>query len=264
VRTASKVTRVAAACGAGALGLALIAMGSGVGAALTDSATANASINTGTFGCELSSTDSNVVISANKHTATVDLGTISSSAASSKTAPVTVTNTGAIPLATSWSETTTGNILGGSGAISAVPAAAGVPLAAGAAQTVNIGFQWNELSNSDLGRSGTAQYTVSCNEAPNTQIVRSATLNLSGTGWGGWSCPAGTQIVSATAEEATGGTGNGTVAELDLWRSGASTAGVNYPSTPWGYTYGTGEEGAIAQNDGDTGETIVLVLTCTA
>ena len=264
MRTASKMTSVAAACGAGALGLALIAMGSGVGAAFTDSATANANIATGTFGCQLSSTDLSVVISNNAHTATVDLGTISSSAASSKTAPVTVTNTGAIPLVTSWGETTLGNILDGSGAISAVPAAAGVPLATGATQTVNIGFQWSQLSNSDLNRSGTAQYTVSCNEAPNTQIVRSATLNFGPTGWAGWSCPAGKQIVSATSEsETVGGSGDGLLASINPWKAGATAGGFTYPNTQFGYTYPTGEEGAIAQNNNDS-DSIVLVLTCTA
>ncbi len=258
----SKMTRVAGAIGAGAIGLALLAMGSGVGASFTTSATANANIATGTFNCQLTSTDSNVVISNNGHTATVDLGTINSSAASSRTAPVTVTNTGSIPLVTSWSETTGGNILGGSGAISPAAAAAGVQLAAGATQTVNIGFQWTELQNSDLGRSGTAVYTVTCGEVPSTQIVRSATLNYAAGGWAGWSCPSGTKIVSATAENASTNAAV-TMAELDLWKSGATTSGgVDYPHTPTGYTYGTGEEGAIAQSN--AAGAIVLVLTCTA
>ncbi len=258
MRAISKMTRVAAASGAGALGLALIAMGSGVGASFTDSAAANAKIATGTFGCQLSSTDSSVVITNGGHTATVDLGTINSSAASSKTAPVTVTNTGSIALATAWSEATTGNILGGSGAISPAPTAAAAALGAGATQTVNIGFEWTELQNSDLGRSGTAVYTVSCSE---TQIVRSSPMNYAGTGWAGWSCPAGTQIVSAYAENSSGVVSMG---ELDLWRAGATTTGgVAYPATPFGYTYSSGEEGVIAQNNGAAAP-ITLVLTCTA
>jgi len=96
-----------------------------------------------------------------------------------------------------------------------------------------------------------------------TQIVRSATLNFSGGGWAGWSCPAGTQIVSATTELAVGGTGDGQLAELVLWRAGAVTStAVSYPSTPFGYTYGAGEEGAIGMNNGDNDQ-IVIVLVCT-
>jgi len=240
------------------LGVASFALiGAGAGATFSGGGTADANIDTGTFSCQLSSTPgSNVVISADKHTATVNLGTINSSAASSKKVPVTVTNTGSIPLATSWNETTTGNLLG---AFSEIPAAAGVPLGAGDTQTVDIGFKWTELSNSDLNRAGTAQYTVNCNETPSTQIVRSSPLNYSGTGWGGWSCPAGTKIVSATAENSTGGV---QMAELVLWRPGASVGSFTFPTTPFGYSYVTGEEGAIAQNNGATAP-ITLVLTCT-
>jgi hypothetical protein len=54
------------------------------------------------------------------------------------------------------------------------------------------------------------------------------------------------------------------MAQLILWKDGAMTAeGVTYPNTPFGYTYGTGEEGAIAQNI-NTGRDIVLALDCLA
>lgn len=164
MKSISKITSSIAAVGAGALGIGLISLGTGVGAQFTGSGNANANIKTGTFDCTLSSTDSRVLISNSGHTATVDLGTIDSSAPSSSSAPVTVTNTGSIPLATTWTETTTGNILGGSGAISVIAPAGGTQLGAGTAQTVNIGFTWTELQSSDLNRSGTAKYTVSCNE----------------------------------------------------------------------------------------------------
>ena len=260
MKSVRKVTSMIAAVGAGALGVGLISLGTGVGAQFTDSGTASAKIATGTFSCQLSSTDTSVVISNSGHTATVDLGTINSSAASSQTAPVTVTNTGSIPLATTWSENTTGNILGGSGAISAIPAAASLPLAPGAKQTVSIGFSWTALSNSDLNRSGTAVYTVTCNDVK-TQIVKSAALQYSGTGWGGWSCPAGTLIVSAEAVDSNNNVL--TMGELDLWRPGAVTSGsVAYPNTPFGYTYTPPEQGAIAQNNGNASP-IYLVLTCT-
>lgn len=256
MRTASKMTRVAAACGAGALGLALIAMGSGVGAAFTDTATANARIAIGTFGCTLSSTDGNVIISNNGHTADVTLPTIQGSAPGTEKAPLTVTNTGSIPLAVNWTVTQVGTT-----SVTALPVASGLAINSGNHRTYDIGFSWNELHNSDLGQGGTVTYSASCVEVPSTQIVRSAALNYAGTGWGGWSCPAGTQIVSATAENSSGVV---QMAEIDLWRSGASTStGVNYPATPFGYTYATGEEGAIAQNDGAAAP-ITLVLTCTA
>jgi len=258
MRSVTKLTSTIAAVGAAALGVGLISLGTGVGAQFTDSGTANANIAVGTFSCQLSSTDSSVLISNNGHTATVDLGTITSSAAGTKTAPVTVTNTGSISLATTWSETTTGYL---TSAFTAIPAAAGVTLAAGAAQTVNIGFSWTELQNTDRGRSGTATYTVTCGELPSTQIVNSSALNYSGTGWGGWSCPAGTQIVSATATN-TGGVV--TMGELVLWKAGASTGSYTYPNTPFGYTFNSGsnEQGVIAQNNGNAAP-ITLHLVCT-
>ena len=40
-------------------------------------------------------------------------------------------------------------------------------------------------------------------------------------------------------------------------------SGYTSPNTPWGYTYGAGEEGAIAQNDND-GDGLYIVLVCTA
>jgi hypothetical protein len=160
------MTSIVAALGAGALGLSLAGFGPGVGASFTDSDTAHASINVGTFGCALSSSDPDVTISPDGHTATVALGTINSSASGSESASVTVTNTGSIPLVVHWTEATTGNILGGTGAISAIPAAGDKDLPPGAADAAAIGFNWDELGNSDLGRSGTATYTASCAETP--------------------------------------------------------------------------------------------------
>jgi hypothetical protein len=89
------------------------------------------------------------------------------------------------------------------------------------------------------------EFDEDCNvvQALETTTVTSAVLNFSGTGWGGWSCP---NVASHT---------------LYLWEPGATTGTVTYPNTPFGYTYGTGETGAIVQNGG-TPQNAQIVLTC--
>jgi hypothetical protein len=165
VRSVKKATTIVAAVGAAALGVGLMGFGSGVGAVFTDSATGNASINVGTFGCQLSSSDPGVTIGHAGHTATVNLGTINSSAAGERTAPLTLTNKGSIPLVAQWDVDTTGGVIGGSEAITAIPAADSGGLNAGGTQDVNIGFSWAELGNADLNNKRTAVYTVNCSEA---------------------------------------------------------------------------------------------------
>jgi hypothetical protein len=54
------------------------------------------------------------------------------------------------------------------------------------------------------------------------------------------------------------------VVNQTLWKPGASVAGFTYPNTPWGYTYGEGEQGFIVQNGnpGGSGQKVILHLTC--
>ena len=87
-----------------------------------------------------------------------------------------------------------------------------------------------------------------------TVLVQSAPLYYGSTGWGGWSCPAGTLVAEAWVEGIT-------VAQSALWVPGASIAGVNYPNTPFGYTYTPPEEGFIAQAD-NAGGTATIYLVC--
>src|SRR5579883_945723 len=93
---------------AGAVGLGLI--GSGVRAAITDSATATVNASVGSFSCQLSSTDPNMVISNNGHTATLNWPAIESSTAGSDYSNLTVKNTGSIPMVVHWTEATGGTI----------------------------------------------------------------------------------------------------------------------------------------------------------
>jgi predicted ribosomally synthesized peptide with SipW-like signal peptide len=86
--------------------------------------------------------------------------------------------------------------------------------------------------------------------------VTSSTLNFSSTGWGGWSCPTPDHpyVVSATTDCTLPVT-------QYLWEPGASAGGVNYPNTPFGYTYTPPEEGSIVQNGG-TGQSCHIILQC--
>lgn len=158
-----KVATVVAGFGAGALGLSLIGLGTGLGAQFTDGAAANAHLAVGTFGCALSSSDNDVTISNGGHTANVTFPTINSSVPSSDSAPLTVTNSGTIPLVVNWTVTTSGHVFD-SGHVSALPVTSGLAINSGNARTYSIGFQWGELQNADLGKTGTATYTASCVE----------------------------------------------------------------------------------------------------
>lgn len=158
-----KIAAIAAGVGAGALGLSLIGLGAGVGAQFTDSGTANAHLSVGTFSCTMSSSDNNVTITKQGHSASVTFPTINSSLPGSDSAPLTVTNSGTMPMKVNWTITTSGHIFD-AGHVSALPVTSGLAINSGNARTYNIGFQWDELQNVDLGRSGTATYTASCVE----------------------------------------------------------------------------------------------------
>jgi predicted ribosomally synthesized peptide with SipW-like signal peptide len=101
--------------------------------------------------------------------------------------------------------------------------------------------------------------------APPLEIVTvtSNVLNFSSTGAGGWSCPSThPQVLSAYLQDAGTDTDPNVLDHtLYLWVPGATTGTVTYPNTPFGYTYGAGETGAIVLN-GVTGQSGQIVLTC--
>lgn len=92
---------------------------------------------------------------------------------------------------------------------------------------------------------------------PEPISVESAILEYGPNGWAGWSCQADTTVVDGSLV-VTGGD----LAQWFVWKPGATTGTVAYPETPFGYTYGAGETGYIAQNDNDSGESIVLHFDC--
>lgn len=87
--------------------------------------------------------------------------------------------------------------------------------------------------------------------------VTSGGLKYGPTGWGGWSCPANTTVIDGSLVVS-----GGDLAATYAWKPGATTGTVNYPNTPFGYTYTPPEEGFIGQNDNDSGETIYLDFDC--
>ena len=89
----------------------------------------------------------------------------------------------------------------------------------------------------------------------------SAVLYYSGTGWGGWSCPAGTHAVGGGIHSSEGlPVGDHGVAE-----PGATIGGETYPVFPH-YTFAPGETGYVLQNGGNGGggQDIVLYVDCLA
>jgi hypothetical protein len=86
--------------------------------------------------------------------------------------------------------------------------------------------------------------------------VTSSTMNFSSTGWAGWSCPVtNPYIVSGSTNCAL------PVANSLAWKPGATVGASSYPTTPFGYTYGAGEQGWIVQNGG-TGQSCNIILQC--
>lgn len=146
----------------------------------------------------------------------------------------------------------------------------GAPLEGGT--TACIGIAWNVPAGtgneiqSDSLTGDISFYAEQARNNPNfkcvqpeTTTVQSSVFNFSGTGWAGWSCPSGyPNIVSADTTNCT------LALNYSLaWEAGASVPGFSYPATPFGYTYGTGEEGWILQNGG-TSQSCYIVLTCQA
>lgn len=163
MRLATKLSGIVAIGGVAALAAGLISSG-GIGAAFTDSATATAKINVGDFGCQIAQATPptpGVTISADGSTASVDLGTITRSDASQRSAQIKVVNTGTIPAVATWTTELTGNLTSN---FSAIPATT-IPLGATDGENMNIGLKWDTLSMTDLKRAGAAVYHLTCNEA---------------------------------------------------------------------------------------------------
>jgi spore coat-associated protein N len=98
-----------------------------------------------------------------------------------------------------------------------------------------------------------AQQTVGNPPPPSPELLRivSSELYYSATGWGGWSCPAGTFVVGGGYLPST----------ATVLISQAAKAGVGtYPVYPH-YTYTPPEEGWVVQNDNDS-ETIQICVFC--
>ena len=193
----------------GVLG-ALALVGAGVSSSLTDSGTATEHVSVvGTFGCSLSSTDSNAVISPDGHTLTVNLPPIlSSTAGSSYAQDLTVKNLGSGPIVVHWTEATGGTLAANqwqpSGAFGYTIGPSGNLLSTdlslaslGTHTYTSLGFQWAALDNSYLGKTASVAYTANCGEPPASHISlvgSSDALVGSGTAKKANSvaCPAGT------------------------------------------------------------------------
>lgn len=89
--------------------------------------------------------------------------------------------------------------------------------------------------------------------------VVSPALEFSSDGWGGWSCPSGYSVVGGGYEP----TGASVLNSL-AWEPGASVGEYSYPATPFGYTYGVGEEGWIVQAGEGTPLPTNIVVLCSS
>ena len=247
-----------------AFGLVVGLVGTGVGASFVDQVKATENIEVGTFGCEI--TDGDGTISVDGSTITYDAPTITSSAASNAPFTFTVKNFGSIgQQLTVTASPASGSLNSSKFTAMTLAPASPVALAAGASQVFNTGIQWTELNSSDLGDSGFIRWTVDCDEVPATQTITSSVLNFGPTGWGGWSCPSGTTVISASIADEPGG--DGVFHSVTLAKPGATVLdydGVTtytYPVFPH-WTYPGGEEGAAVQNNNDGTDPARIVLVC--
>ncbi len=143
--------------------LAVGLLGAGVGASFTDLVTAKENINVGTFQCKIiAATPSAAALSADGKSLTYTAPDIMSSAAGSAPFSFTVQNTGTIADVLTVS---TSPVLSAPWSIINAPFAP-VPLAAGGTHLYSTGIAWAELSNANLGTSGTVTWTVNCGEVP--------------------------------------------------------------------------------------------------
>jgi hypothetical protein len=139
-----------------AFGLMVGLLGSGVGASFTDTATAVANINVGTFGIALTTTTGTVDSTGKIVTCTTV--SIQSSAAGTAPCSFTVTSTGSINPTITITASVPASL--GSDPVAAVgtlPAA----FVLTAPYTFNGGLSWGTLDNSALGKSSSITYTIS-------------------------------------------------------------------------------------------------------
>jgi hypothetical protein len=85
--------------------------------------------------------------------------------------------------------------------------------------------------------------------------IDSPVMSFGPMGWGGWSCPVDTHVVGGGYEPS-----EAEVLNSLAWEPGASVGAFNFPTTPFGYTYGEGETGWIVQNINQGQELSVFVL----
>lgn len=162
------------ASGLGLLSVLGLLVGAGVQASYLDSGSATVNQSVGTFSCTLSTTYPNSVISPDGHTVTMNMPTILSSAAGTSYADLTVRNSGTIPAVVHWTIVTGGSIawlpagrMGYVAGTVADPMSTDLTLASGASHTYSTtGFQWNVLTNADIGQTASVAYTANCGEVP--------------------------------------------------------------------------------------------------
>lgn len=151
-----------------AVGVGLGLLGGGVYAGFTDSGTATATQQVGTFACTVSSTDPNAV-QVDSHTITEQLPAIQSSSGSASMANLSVKNSGSIPMSVYWTVTTSGD------AAKFVAGSDSLPVGAANAVTMQpnailsygpLPFTWSGLTNADLNNSASVTYTATCGEVP--------------------------------------------------------------------------------------------------
>lgn len=237
-----------------AFGLTIGLIGTGLSATFTDQVTATENIAVGTFGCEITAGNGNLGnVPHTGSSITYNAPLITSSAAGDAPFTFTVTNTGTIPQQLTITAAKTG-LTSSFTAMTLAPASP-VVLGASASQAFNTGIEWGALGSTDLGVAGDITWTVDCDEVPPppepVTIVRTQT-GIAATGWYGWSCPAGSTIVSGSVD---------TLLVVDgPAKSGVTTDGWTYPDY-FHYDYTPPEEGWVVHNAGGP-ETQVLTIVC--
>jgi len=218
-----------------AAGITVGLIGGGVGANFTDQVTATQNIKVGTFSCLITDATAGATIAGDQKSVSYTAPTINSSAPGSAPFYFQVKNMGSIPQSLTVS-TSPASV---SAPFSIIGVLSPVPLAVGATYDYHTGLQWTELSNANLGTSGTVTWTVNCGEAPREHTYTSRNWVFSDGGWAGWSCGAGETIVSVTANVASGGP-----FVVGLAKPGETTDGFTYP-VYYHYTYTPPEQGGV-------------------
>ncbi len=165
-----------------AMGMGLI--GTGVRESYTDTGSATVGVSVGTFGCTVTSSDPNAVVSG--HSVTINLPEIDASTASYRyVQDVTVNNTGSMPEVVHWTFTTGGTLTASqwqpTGLMGYTTGTTGnnmttdIVLAGGASHTYGaggngVGFIWATLDDTYLGQTASVTYTANCGEQPASGI----------------------------------------------------------------------------------------------